>query len=60
MFQNWSVKPVVGVQDDQITMGVLADIAEMAGKFKGVGDWRPGSPKSPGAHGMFDASVREI
>ncbi len=59
-FQKWSIRPVVDVQDEQITMEVLADIAEMAGKFKGLGDWRPGAPKSPGPHGMFEATVKEL
>ena len=59
-FENWSVKAIVVVQDDQITMDVLADIVQMAGKFKGIGDWRPGSTKSPGAYGMFEGSVRKI
>jgi hypothetical protein len=59
-FEKWSLIPVVTVLDEQITTQVLSDIAEMTGKFKGVGDWRPGSPKSPGSYGMFEATVKEI
>lgn len=60
ILQHWAIKPVVVVQDEQITTSVLQDIAEMAGKFKGLGDWRPGAPKSPGPYGMFRAEVRQI
>lgn len=59
-FEKWSIVVIVMVNDDQITTQVLSDIAEMAGKFKGLGDWRPGAPKSPGPFGMFVATVKQI
>jgi hypothetical protein len=35
---------------------VLSDIFNYAGRYKGLGDWRPGS-KTPGTWGMFTAEV---
>jgi hypothetical protein len=49
----------MNVSDDQITTGALEDIAEMAGHYKGLGDWRPGG-KTPGSYGMFEATVKQL
>lgn len=59
-FDRWGVVPEIGVSDLQITQEVLQDLAEMAGNFHGLGDWRPSSPKKPGSHGMFDAVIEQI
>lgn len=59
IFDTWSATGELVVSDDQITTGVLEDLLESAGKYKGLGDWRPGS-KTPGTFGMFTASVKEI
>lgn len=56
-FDNWQLDGAVQVFDDQITERVLNDILEAAGRYKGLGDWRPGS-KTPGPFGMFQHSVR--
>lgn len=58
-FQQWAVAGQLAVSDDQITTQVLSDILEMAGTYKGLGDWRPGS-KTPGPYGMFKAEVTQI
>lgn len=58
-FDRWSVKGELAVVDDQITDQVLADILDMAGKYKGLGDWRPSS-KTPGTFGMFSAEIKRI
>lgn len=58
-FDKWAVKGTVVVWDDQITEGVLKDILDYAGRYKGLGDWRPGG-KTPGPHGMFTAEVKEL
>jgi hypothetical protein len=55
-FENWSASGELVVTDEQITDGVLSDILEMAGKYKGLGDWRPSS-KTPGTFGMFTAEI---
>jgi len=58
-FDAWVATGSLAVIDDQITEPVLRDILTYAGRFKGLGDWRPSSPK-PGTYGMFSAEVREI
>jgi len=58
-FDRWSVTGLLHVTDDQIKLDVLQSILENAGQYKGLGDWRPGAPKSPGPHGMFSAEVEE-
>ena len=55
-FENWSAAGDLVVTDEQITQDVLAEILETAGKYKGIGDWRPSS-KTPGTFGMFEAKV---
>lgn len=58
-FDQWSSSGELLVVDEQITDGVLSDILEMAGKYKGLGDWRPSS-KTPGTFGMFAAEVKRL
>lgn len=58
-FESWAASGELVVVDDQITTEVLSDILEVAGKYKGLGDWRPSS-KTPGTFGMFKASIAEI
>jgi hypothetical protein len=58
-FENWSATGELVVIDEQITQEILADILEVAGKYKGLGDWRPSS-KTPGTFGMFSAQLRQI
>jgi hypothetical protein len=56
-FETWAAAGELVVTDEQITAAVLADILEVAGKYKGLGDWRPSS-KTPGTFGMFEASIK--
>lgn len=58
-FENWSATGELVVVDDQITESILSDILETAGRYKGLGDWRPSS-KTPGVFGMFEAQLRQI
>jgi hypothetical protein len=53
MFSTWSLQFSLVVIDEQLTEPVLRDIITYAGQYKGLCDWRPGSPKSPGRYGMF-------
>jgi len=57
-FDNWSATGEILIVDDQITIKVLQTILEIAGRLKGLGDWRPGAP-TPGPFGMFTAKVTE-
>ena len=59
MFRNWSATGTVRVTDDQIDGKSLRSIFEMAGKFKGLGDWRPSS-KTPGPYGTFTVVLEEV
>lgn len=58
-FERWQAAGDLVVTDEQITTEVLRDILEFAGKYKGLGDWRPSAPKTPGTFGMFVADVQE-
>lgn len=57
-FNSWSVSGSVIVSDDQITESVLRDIFVFAGRYKGLGDWRPGG-RTPGTFGMFTAEISD-
>lgn len=59
-FDRWSCGGTIQVWDAKITARALNDILRMAGDYKGLGDWRPSSPKSPGPFGRFSAEVHEI
>lgn len=56
-FDTWATHGRLVVTDKQITTEILQTILDIAGREKGLGDWRPGSPKSPGVFGMFEAKV---
>jgi hypothetical protein len=58
-FDSWQASGELSVSDEQINQGILEDILEMAGKYKGLGDWRPSS-KTPGTFGMFEAQVEKL
>lgn len=59
IFDKWSITGHIVIMDDAISVDTLATILDIAGKFKGMGDWRPGAP-TPGAYGMFTSSVKAI
>ena len=58
MFRRWAIDGSVTVIDDIITDDVLQDIFDAAGQYVGLGDWRPGAPKSPGPYGRFTATLK--
>ena len=53
---GWGLSGNLLVWDEQITQTVLTQFLNYAGRYKGLGDWRPGSP-TPGSFGMFEAIV---
>lgn len=60
-FTNWSCGGTITVLDsDVISPTNLKDIVSQAGRFAGLGDWRPSSPKSPGPFGVFTSTVTEV
>lgn len=59
--QNWSCSGTVTIlEEDIIDKDVLSMILSQAGRFAGLGDWRPSSPKSPGPFGTFTSTVEEL
>jgi len=55
-FDNWSTTGEIVITDEQITKPVLRQILDIAGRFKGLCDWRPSAP-TPGPFGTFTAEV---
>lgn len=55
-FDHWSAQGELIVTDEAITKLVLTQILALAGRLKGLADWRPGSP-TPGPWGMFTAEI---
>ena len=59
-FDVWSCTGRVMVTDEEITTEVLDNILRFAGRYAGLCDWRPSSPKSPGPFGTFEATVKQV
>ncbi len=55
-FDTWETTGTIILLEEQLTKSVLAQILEISGRTKGIGDWRPGS-KTPGPFGTFTAEV---
>lgn len=58
-FIRWSLSGTVTALDDTITTDVLTSILTASGRYAGLCDWRPSSPKAPGPWGTFTATVQE-
>lgn len=50
---RWAATGEVQVTDERITEEVLRELFAYAGRYVGIGDWRPGAPKKPGPFGTF-------
>jgi hypothetical protein len=59
-FDAWQVRGTVMVSEPAITVDVLKQLFELAGRFSGLGDWRPSAPEKPGPFGMFSAAVKPL
>lgn len=57
MFRKWTARVGFTVIDDRLTFDILKEIWARAGRWAGLCDWRPGSPRSPGPFGTFEAKV---
>ena len=63
LFRNWKVVGTITILDEDmfgLTQDVVQMILNQAGNFCGLGDWRPGSPKSPGFYGKFTTRLTSI
>jgi hypothetical protein len=58
-FDTWSCSGTITVLDESLTTAILQTLFDQAGRYVGIGDWRPGSPAS-GRFGMFTATIKEI
>jgi len=56
-FREWTCDVPITLLTDDIDRDLLVQIAETAGRYCGIGDWRPSSPRSPGSFGRFAVSV---
>lgn len=52
-FIEWECELVVQYDTNQISPDQIINLINQAGFSTGIGDWRPGAPKSSGTHGMF-------
>jgi hypothetical protein len=59
-FDKWEASGTLTVLDSQITTAALKNVLMYGGCYCGLGDWRPGSPQSPGQFGRFSAEVKEV
>jgi hypothetical protein len=59
-FEKWSASGQLIIVDDLITDKVLQSIFDISGKLRGLGDWRPGAPESPGPFGTFTAKIAAV
>ena len=58
-FQQWQAIGELLVTDEQITEAIFNDILDSAGRYKGIGDWRPGGA-TPGSYGMFRPAFEQV
>lgn len=58
-FETWAVTGTLEVTAHEIKAAELESIFAQAGRI-GLGDWRPGSPMSPGPFGMFETKLKKI
>lgn len=56
-FETWKVYGRIRVMAAEITMDILQQMFDYAGRG-GICDWRPSTPKRPGAFGMFTAKLK--
>lgn len=56
IFNEWELRGELVAIDEDVTIEALRSILLYAGRYKGLGDWRPGSP-TPGPYGTFSATV---
>lgn len=60
MFSSWAIQGEIMVTEPTITHEILKQHFAIAGKYIGLGDWRPGAPKSPGPFGTFKSKVEFV
>lgn len=56
-FDTWKLSGQIKILLPEITEDILRQMFELAGRYVGIGDWRPSSPRSPGQFGCFTATL---
>ncbi len=59
IFRKWSLKTTADLDEDELNFGDLVRIVEAAGRFAGLGEWRP-SLRKGGQYGRYIAKIEEI
>lgn len=59
VFPRWVVRGTLRVVSPLITKPVVQQLFDLAGAG-GLGDWRPTSPRCPGAYGMFESAIKKV
>lgn len=52
IFREWAAELPISFETDLVDADTVVEIIAAAGRYVGIGDWRPSSPK-PGKHGRF-------
>lgn len=52
IFREWAAELPISYESDLVDQETVVSIVSAAGRYIGLGDWRPSSPK-PGKHGRF-------
>src|SRR5262245_60226289 len=42
-FDNWSISGTITILDTAFTLDILRTVLEYSGRYRGLGDWRPGA-----------------
>lgn len=58
-FIEWRMQPKITYNSDVFSTEQVINLINHAGCECGLGEWRPGSPKSPGDHGIFHVATEE-
>jgi len=58
-FDSWTLEGSITVFDVTLSTDVIKALFVQAGRYIGIGDWRPGSPM-PGNFGMFDSKIEAM
>jgi len=56
-FEDWETDILIQYDANQTTPERIINLLNQAGFSSGLGDWRPGAPKSSGSHGMYKVKV---
>lgn len=60
IFDAWRCSGTITVTDTALTVAIVQQLLDTAGKLVGLCDWRPGSPQASGRYGTFSATVTRI